>query len=134
MATKQELFQRSLDLWMKDGQKGVFAPWAAIDGQKLPNGSGGGGGGGDGQGNKKPKKPKPPPEKKQWTYEPNPLDQSPYLPGPNGAPPSAPMGNASQYTIRLPREQWMLNPAGQYPEDQGYGYYQQWAMNPNAGY
>lgn len=55
-------FQSALELWSKSGGKGIFAPWAAIDGIKLGGGGGGGGGGGNDEPDKEdPLPPSPPP-------------------------------------------------------------------------
>lgn len=83
----------------------------------------------------------------QWTFKPNPNDQPSY--GMAGVP-QGNMANlpASQWASVLNTQPWMLNPAGQQPgnpqqaqgpqqpvmPDQGYGYYNQWALNPFAGY
>lgn len=88
----------------------------------------------------KPTTPAPPPP--QWTFHPSPYDQAPYSSAtmPGGAP-----GSASQWTVNPQTQPWMLNPGAQQqpqqppaPQDpnapMGYGYYNQWAMNPFAGY
>lgn len=50
----------------------------------------------------------------QWTFQPSPYDQPNY---------AVPMGNAAQYTINPPAQQWMFDPAtgGQGAPPQWYG-------------
>lgn len=79
-------------------------------------GKGGGGGkgpAGSKSGSSKPTK-KPPATPQQWTFQPSPYDQPNY---------AVPMGNAAQYTINPPAQQWMFDPAtgGQGAPPQWYG-------------
>lgn len=58
-SSTKDRFQSALEAWSRSGKGGIFAPWAAIDGVKLPGGQSPGPGG-----NKPRPKPKPkPPEK-----------------------------------------------------------------------
>lgn len=77
------------------------------------------GGGGKGtsrasKANNKPGSPKTPTTPSQWTFQPSPYDQPNY---------AVPMGNAAQYTINPPAQQWMFDPAtgGQGAPPQWYG-------------
>ena len=75
----------------------------------------------------------PPVPTPQWAFEPNPYNQSPYVPGGPGP------GPASQYHIPFNQQPWMLNPMGQQPQQpppqelQGLQYYQQWAPPYRTG-
>lgn len=125
----QDSFQKGLEAFldyrMKNGGNAIWNPFLS---ESMGGGGKGGGGGGTGGGNKPPKTGGPGPTKDpktptpQWNFQPNPFDQSPYIPAPNGAGQASPVGNAAQYTVRLPREAWMLNPAGQ------TDYNNQWAL------
>lgn len=57
---------------------------------------------------------KPPTTPSQWTFQPSPYDQPNY---------AVPMGNAAQYTVNPPAQQWMFDPAtgGQGAPPQWYG-------------
>lgn len=57
---------------------------------------------------------KPPTTPAQWAFKPSPYDQPNY---------AVPMGNAAQYTINPPAQQWMFDPAtgGQGAPPQWYG-------------
>lgn len=63
---------------------------------------------------RKPRTPKTPTTPSQWTFQPSPYDQPNY---------AVPMGNAAQYTINPPAQQWMFDPAtgGQGAPPQWYG-------------
>ena len=73
------------------------------------------------------------PKTPQWTFKPNPNNQSPYVPGGPGP------GPAAQYNIPFNQQPWMLNPMGQQPqqpspqEQQSQQYYQQWAPPYRSG-
>lgn len=103
----------------------------------------------DGKGGKntKPTTPATPPP--QWAFKPSPYDQAPTMGGGDqpggggGAGGGLPSGN---WNVQLATQPWMLNPGGQQPQQQqpqidpntgqpiGLDYYNQWALNPFAGY
>lgn len=57
--TTKERFQSAFEAWGKSGKQGIFAPWAAIDGVKLPGGQSPGPGANKPKPKPKPKPPKP---------------------------------------------------------------------------
>jgi hypothetical protein len=137
----KDVLQRALSQFAKNHPAGsgpaVFAPWGLLFEQWMGTGNGGKTATGN-SGKKDVKKPVVDPKlNPQWTFQPNAYDQSPY--GAAGAGGSAGPGPASQYTVNLPRQPWMLNPMGQQPqapspqEQQSQQYYQQWAPPYRTG-
>ena len=128
MSLKQ-FVQSQIDSGKWNGTSGPASIFAFLAGK-------GGGFGGDSatqgtattKGKTTPKTPPP-----QWTFKPNPYNESPYVPGGPGP------GPAAQYNIPFNQQPWMLNPMGQQPqqptpqEQQGLQYYQQWAPPYRTG-
>lgn len=121
----KEALQKSFNAYIHNslngGFQGIWNPFLPPSQSSQQSQQGGQGQvGWDGSKGGKKNKTKTP--DKQWTFQPNPYDQSPYMPGLDGSSPQMPIGNAAQYTINVPRQDWMLNPAGS-----AYDYMNQWA-------